>query len=327
MIIKGIERNKFIFWKDRFRLSSDEKSASISLERNTADKIKGKLKDFKVESVESFKKLKLDLADISDKEYSIIEAGILKCIDKPWKLFDKEAKQVPRPLSVVINKKEGIKEFLVLSPNSENFEAAVNANKMIEQEINKKTKTEYKNEEEALMSVKEAADEVFKEIDFEIRIGVAFNNYNNGKYLYKDKELTREEQIEYVRKLIETYNLIYVENPFFEDDIESYTMLCNEVRSKCFVCLNSKINEYTRHSGERAINAAVLKFSNITQFFSDAEQLKNNGLIIVADTKSEAPDIIISSAIPIVKLYNIPEYSGVIERLKEINSEILEEKR
>lgn len=59
-------------------------------------------------------------------------------------------------------------------------------------------------------------------------IGVDFaasSIFKNEYYIYHDKKLTREEQINYVIKLIKDYNLFYVEDPLEENDEKGFEEL------------------------------------------------------------------------------------------------------
>ena len=325
MIIKDFRRSKLVFLKNNYVIATSKKKISIDLEPNTAEIIKNKIIGFEINKPEDFTELKKRLNQIDEQSYKILEEGLIASMDKPWKFFNKEAKQMPRPMSVVYsNKNFGVKQIFVLSPDSNNFEAALNANFLVSSELNKKIKGELKNEEELLILIKEALDTVFEYVKFDLRMGVAFDNHNNGKYIYKDKQLNEQEQIKYVKELVNTYNLIYVENPLYEGNTETYKELSEEIRHKCFVCINSKINEYDMHVNEKSFNTVLLKFNSVSQFISDASNFKENNLNIVAENNSNA-DLIVALNIPIIKLEN--HNTQLIRRLTNINHELMEKNR
>ena len=127
-----------------------------------------------------------------------------------------------------------------------------------------------------------------------------------------------------MKELVNTYNLIYVENPLYEGNTETYKELSEEIRHKCFVCINSKINEYDMHVNEKSFNTVLLKFNSVSQFISDASNFKENNLNIVAENNSNA-DLIVALNIPIIKLEN--HNTQLIRRLTNINHELMEKNR
>ncbi len=80
----------------------------------------------------------------------------------------------------------------------------------------------------ALELVVEAAQSVADETGVDIRPGLdlaASEFYRDGKYHYRDRSLTPEEQVDFVVSLIEDYNLHSVEDPLDQEDFESWAAL------------------------------------------------------------------------------------------------------
>ena len=80
----------------------------------------------------------------------------------------------------------------------------------------------------ALELVVEAARRVAEETGVDIRPGMdlaASEFYHDGKYVYKDRSLTPEEQVNFVASLIEDYDLYSVEDPLDQEDFESWAAL------------------------------------------------------------------------------------------------------
>jgi len=74
--------------------------------------------------------------------------------------------------------------------------------------------------------------------EFEARVGIDFaanNIYNNGRYYYKhpDRNFSAEEQLDFVLDLIKTYKLVYVEDPFHENDLKHFAELAK--KAKCLI--------------------------------------------------------------------------------------------
>ena len=55
--------------------------------------------------------------------------------------------------------------------------------------------------------------------------------YHNGKYVYKDRSLTPEEQVNFVASLIEDYDLYSVEDPLDQEDFESWAALTAKTKA------------------------------------------------------------------------------------------------
>ena len=80
----------------------------------------------------------------------------------------------------------------------------------------------------ALELVVEAVQQVAGETGVDIRPGLdlaASEFYRDGKYVYKDRSLTPEEQVDFVASLIEDYGLHSVEDPLNQEDFESWAAL------------------------------------------------------------------------------------------------------
>ena len=80
----------------------------------------------------------------------------------------------------------------------------------------------------ALELVVEAMQQVAGETGVDIRPGLdlaASEFYRDGKYVYKDRSLTPEEQVDFVASLIEDYGLHSVEDPLDQEDFESWAAL------------------------------------------------------------------------------------------------------
>jgi enolase len=90
------------------------------------------------------------------------------------------------------------------------------------------------------------------------------NCYN---YTREKKKRSPEEQYQYVTELIDKYNLIYVEDPFQEEDFDSFAKLTKEVGSKVLVC-GDDLFTTNRKRLERGIkvgaaNAIIIKVNQV----------------------------------------------------------------
>ena len=147
----------------------------------------------------------------------------------------------PLPLSNVIGGGEhggntSIQEFLVLPVNAETFPEALKTNTAIYQELKDRYSQKIKgiNDEGALITSMddEKTLRVLKKVadEYDARIGLdiaATEFYENGKYRMTSmgEVNSPEQQLEFVQKLIDEFDLIYVEDPFDEDDFQHHARL------------------------------------------------------------------------------------------------------
>ena len=173
------------------------------------------------------------------------------------------AKVLPYPLGNVLSggkhtagKGPEIQEFLSLPLGAPSFLEAQRANATVHEKVRKllekkdKTFTGGKSDEgawtcalsndEALEIVYEACEETSKELGFECRVGLdvaasTFWNARKKRYVYRDKALDSNEQLEYILELIKNYKLAYVEDPFREEDFEKFAELTKKAKN-CLIC-------------------------------------------------------------------------------------------
>ncbi len=172
---------------------------------------------------------------------------------------------LPYPLGNVLGggkhalgKSTDIQEYLVIPLKAPSFVEAAKANIMVHHKIGvalrKKDKTftsgrgdegawapNIKNEE-ALKIVVKACEEVSDELDIECRAGldVAASSLWRPKeevYAYSMEDTKRDsgEQLDFMMSLIKDYDLAYVEDPFHEEDYESFAELTKKVE-RCLIC-------------------------------------------------------------------------------------------
>jgi len=214
-----------------------------------------------------------------------LESAVLKAMSKEqkkeiWKLINPNAKNFPRfvgnsvggGLHSEANKKPDFQEFLLIpSSNSpkENQKENLEFKKEIEIKIKEKdSKFSGKKNDENAWKTNLNEKEIF---DILSRLGVplgtdvaASSFYKRKKYHYKNPPLDRkpEEQIMYLKNLIKNYNLFYVEDPFEEEDFESFSKLLNVCPNSLIVGDDLTVTNYKRLEKaieEKSINAIIIK--------------------------------------------------------------------
>jgi enolase len=195
-------------------------------------------------------------------------------------LIYSNAKKLPRLVANVIgggkhsavDKKPDFQEFEII-PDSrsvkESHEIIKKAKKDIERilkQVDKNFKGK-KNDENAWVSSltdKEVLD-VLKQIELPLGLDIAASSfYKRKKYNYENPVFKRtpEEQLFFVSNLIKNYGLIYVEDPFDENDFESHSKLLKKFPSSLVVGddLTTTNPKRLRKAIElKAINGIIIK--------------------------------------------------------------------
>ncbi|MDH5636016.1 MAG: phosphopyruvate hydratase [Candidatus Bathyarchaeota archaeon] len=175
------------------------------------------------------------------------------------------ANELPYPLGNVLGggkhafgKAPDIQEYLVIPLEASTFSDAAKANILVHQKVGSSLKKADKTftggrgdegawapnmkNEEALEIVVKACEEASRELGVECRAGLDLAASTLWKqkekcYVYARDEIRRDsgEQLDFVLHLVEDYNLAFVEDPFHEEDYESFAELTKKVK-KCLIC-------------------------------------------------------------------------------------------
>ncbi len=232
------------------------------------------------------------------------------------------ATQMPFPLGNCITggahargKSPAIQEYLALPHGAESFLEAQTANIAIHKKIGdalKKKSTTFnggKSDEGAWIGnvstddafdlIAKACEEVGNEMDFECGFGidVAASNFwkpKEEKYVYDIDGVKRDtaEQLEYMIGLVEKYHLAYVEDPFHEDDFDSFAELTKKTKN-CLICGDDLFTTNTERLNNgikiNAGNAIIIKVNQIGTLTDAAETMEtaqHNGYVPVVSHRS-----------------------------------------
>ncbi|MFA5176016.1 MAG: enolase C-terminal domain-like protein [Candidatus Nanoarchaeia archaeon] len=330
------------------------------------------LKDFEINEFNDFEKIENILKKYDDTErWEIIggntvialEFALLKMLSKGqiWSYLNPGTEKLPRPLGNIIGggahvKKTNapeIQEFLLLSLNCKSFTKAAYANYKIHKLVKKQIKkylSRPKMTDEGAWSPELTIEQILdiltkvvsdynKTIDFEIRIGldVAAGSFYDGKeYVYRNKKLTRKEQIKYMIDLIEKYNLCYVEDPLEENDFKGFAEITKKVRKTCLICgddlIATRIELLKKAIKENAITSLIVKPNQIGSIVKTREIIKfakeNKIYPVISHRSGETmdstiADLSIAFNVPIIKcgIYG-KEREVKINRIINIEEEI-----
>lgn len=289
-----------------------------------------KLENIKIKKFDDLIKIENLMKNVGANTKVALEFAIIKSRGG-YKFL--KGKKIPLPLSNVIG--GGVhsscgatefQEFLIL-PKTKRFSEAVKINLDVYNKLKKKLKGYKLNDENALsldISNEEALELLSKFKKVKLGIDVAANSlYRKGCYVYKNKKRNRREQIDYILKLINEYNLFYVEDPLQENDGKGFKIL--KEKTKCLICGDdlTATNLSLLRKNLNNINAIIIKPNQVGSLIQVKKVIelakKKNIITIMSHRSGETLDNTISHlavgfGTPIIK-------TGVVgkERISKIH--------
>ena len=244
-----------------------------------------------------------------------LESAILKAMAKEkkkevWEIVDSKARKFPRLIGNVVGggkhsnneKKPDFQEFLLIPEEKtvkENFEAMKKTKEKIEtdlREFDEKFKGK-KNDEDAWetsLNEKEVLDILLKYI-IPLGLDVAASSfYSRKKYSYKNPMLKRdvEEQEKYISNLAENFDLLYIEDPFQEEDFESFSELTKKFPKKLIVGDDLTVTnpeKFNKAIKMKSISGIIVKPNQIgplTEVKTVCEMAKKHNIKIIFSHRS-----------------------------------------
>jgi len=206
------------------------------------------------------------------------------------------ADELPHPLGNVLGggrhtfgKTTDIQEFLILPIKPRSFTEAALANILIHKKVGSSLKKMDKTftggrgdegawaptiaNEDALSTLAKVCEEVADKYGYLCKVGVDMAASTLWKpkekcYLYTRDKVKRnsEQQLNFVLDIVEKYDLVYVEDPFHEDDFENFAELTKKAKG-CLICgddLFATNSERLAHGAKMsAANAAIIKVNQV----------------------------------------------------------------
>ncbi|WP_296880671.1 phosphopyruvate hydratase [uncultured Methanobrevibacter sp.] len=209
-----------------------------------------------------------------------------------------------------------IQEFLVVPVGAKNVGDAIFANAAVHKKLKELIQAKDSNftggkgdeggwvpnitNADALEIQVQACQEVGDELGIEIRpsLDIAASELwdeNKQKYVYAQDGIERDtgDQIDFVKDIIETYNMFYVEDPFDESDFEGFAQLTAEVGNKCLICGDDLFvtNKEILAKGieMKAANAIIIKpnqIGSLSETYATVKLAKENDIVPVVSHRS-----------------------------------------
>jgi len=296
------------------------------------------VKDFNQDidkEIELLKELNLEIysfEDFKNVEEQVSKLGATARTALEFAMFQSKGgykflkgRKLPRPLGNVIgggmhleNSSLDFQEFLVIPEKAKTMKDAVSNNLKFHKFIGEKLKDKDRKTDEGAWSPNLNNEEVLKLLNkyakkFKLKIGVdmaASSFFKNNLYKYKDKELTKDEQIDYVNSLIKKYDLYYVEDPLNQDDFSGYTYINKKALVVGDDLIVTNLERLKRALYLHAINAFIVKPNQIGSLYKVKEIVdyakENNVVPVISHRSGETMDTSISHLavgleIPIIK--------------------------
>jgi len=302
------------------------------------------LEKIKINEFNDLEKVEHHLRRFGANTIIALEFAILKYHN--YKFFNGE--KLPRPLGNCVGgglhfkgKSTLIQEFLVIDKHSHTFvDSAFNnikAHRLIHELLEKEDKNFKKklNDEGAWVTslddeqVLDLMREVCNKLRLELGIDVASSHFYNGNsYVHDNKKLSKNEQIRWIKKLIDNYNLYYVEDPLHEDDFSGFRELNN---GNCLICgddlIATNLERLKNAIKEKSINSVIIKPNQIGSLIEMKKVVdlakKYNMINVISHRSGETTDNSISHLavkleIPIIKcgIYGKERESKIKELIK-----------
>ncbi len=210
--------------------------------------------------IDSFEDLeyieRLTFNDIGGNTLFVLEANFLKALAKEnkkelWKFLGGKKSNI-KPIGNAIggglhskgikNKKPDFQEFLFIA-SGKTFSEKVKINEKAYNLVKKFLKAKKRNDEgawetelsnEEVLEIMDKVRNILKKKKIKIDIGldIAGSSFYNKNYNYKNpvRNLTRNQQIDYLASLIKNYNIFYIEDPLNEHDFKGFKQLLKETK-------------------------------------------------------------------------------------------------
>lgn len=203
-----------------------------------------------------------------------LESAILKAIAKEknkelWQIVNQKAKGIPIPIGNAVggglhsqNKDHPIfQEFLII-PKEKTISKNLNLMKNIHRKLKIILSANSQNDEGAWNTNLEEEEILqvlskFKKIKLGIDIA-ASTFYKNKYYLYKKENLSREENINYINKLIKKYSIFYLEDPLQEEDFSGFSKIKGRLITGDDLTVTNLIR-LKKALRNKSINAIIIK--------------------------------------------------------------------
>lgn len=226
--------------------------------------------------------------------------------------------KTPTPIySLLSGNKQGgadFEDFSVFTPSAKNYPESLAIASKVFNNLKENLKTENLStlvsdfgslspkvisNENALNLLSQAIESSNLRLGFDLFVGVdaSANNFRSeGKYTIKDKQsgVSSQELSLYYQNLCKKFNILYLEDPFSDDDFEAWTNLTSSISSDTLVAGDNLVatNPYRLQMAldKKTISAVAIKplqIGTVIEALAVVEVARVSGLKIIPSTRSE----------------------------------------
>ncbi len=212
-----------------------------------------------------------------------------------------------------------IQEFLVASHSRDIFDA-IRTNSLVHKKIKEMATKEMNTplgmgdekawvlpfgDEKVINMIAQAVSEVSDSTSLKIEKGMdlaASNYFKDGRYQYRDRKLDKDEQVSFVESIINDHGFTIIEDPFDEEDFESFAELTKRVGNKAMIIgddlYTTNYDRLKKGIEMKATNAILLKpnqVGTVSRLLRTWRLAKTNGFgSVVSHRSGETDDFFIS---------------------------------
>lgn len=227
--------------------------------------------------------------------------------------------KIPAPLFNLINGGKhadntlDFQEFLVIPATSKQYSEALYMSVVIYNSIRRKIKQNnlstligdeggfapnISTNKDALSLIKQAVDETSYKFGFDVFLGIdtaANSFYKDAHYLLKDRNIpfSAKELSAHYQELNKTYQLLYLEDPFFEDDWESWSAISTQIGGDTIIVADdlTATNPYRLQMAinKKAATGIIIKpnqIGTVIETMAVVEVARASGLKIIVSHRS-----------------------------------------
>ncbi|HEV2166359.1 MAG TPA: enolase C-terminal domain-like protein, partial [Thermoplasmata archaeon] len=117
--------------------------------------------------------------------------------------------------------------------------------------------------------------------------------YADGRYRYREQSLDAEGQLGFVAHLVDRYGIAYLEDPFDEEDFDSFAALTRSVGSKALVVgddlYTTRVDRVREGVDRRSTNSVLIKVNQVgtlTDTLETVDFARSHGLTTVTSHRS-----------------------------------------
>ena len=263
---------------------SKDFNSDIDNEISLLNELSEKLENLEINSFEDFKKIQEYANNLGSTARIALEFAIFR-YKGGYKFL--EGRKLPRPLGNIIggglhkqNSTLEFQEFLIIPEKTKTFKESAETNAKFHKFIQEKLRNLDKNfkdekTDEGAWSPSLTNEEVLDLLKkycgkFKCRIGIdvaASSFFKDNLYKYKDKQLTKDEQIDYINSLIKKYDLYYVEDPLHQDDFLGFSYINKKALVVGDDLIATNIERLKRALHLHAVNAFIVKPNQIGSLY------------------------------------------------------------